>query len=138
MTESRAARISMSLPPTLLDELDAVIQEIGLDRSKALQQAIRDFITNHQLEFSPDADGVGTITLLYEHDVPGLEAELTEIQHHHTDLITSATHVHLDGHHCFQIIVVKGKIVQIHQLSVALQSLRGVRQIKRTILLTTQ
>lgn len=137
MSDSGVARISMSLPPTLLDELDAVIQEIGLDRSKALQQAIRDFITNHQLEFNPDANGVGTITLLYEHDVPGLESELTHIQHDHTDLITSATHVHLDGHHCFQVIVVKGKTAQIHQLAVALQSLRGVRQIKRTILTTT-
>jgi CopG family nickel-responsive transcriptional regulator len=134
MSDSGVARISMSLPPSLLDELNAVIQEIGLDRSKALQQAIRDFITNHQLEFNPDANGVGTITLLYEHDVPGLESELTEIQHRHTDLITSATHVHLDGHYCFQVIVVKGKTAMIHKLAVTLQSLRGVCQIKHTIL----
>jgi CopG family nickel-responsive transcriptional regulator len=138
MAESGVARISISLPPMLLDELEAVLQEIGLDRSKALQQAIRDFITNHRLEYKPDTNGVGTITLLYEHDVPGLEEELTEIQHHHTDLITSATHVHLDGHNCFQVIVVKGKTAQIHRLAVALQSLRGVRQIKRTILTTTK
>ena len=124
----------MSLPPTLLNELDAVIQEIGLDRSKALQQAIRDFITNYQLEYKPDAKGVGTITLLYEHDVPGLETKLTEIQHHHTELITSTTHIHLDGHHCLLVIVVKGGASQIHKLSNTIRSLRGIQQIKLTIL----
>lgn len=138
MSESGVARISMSLPPSLLDELDAVIQEIGFDRSKALQQAIRDFITNYRLEFKPASTGVGTITLLYEHDASGLENQLTEIQHHHTDLITSTTHIHLDGHHCLLVILVKGLASQIHELSRTIQSLRGIRQIKLTILTSSE
>ncbi|MFX0168267.1 MAG: nickel-responsive transcriptional regulator NikR [Candidatus Hodarchaeota archaeon] len=138
MTESGVARISISLPPLLLDELDEVTREIGLDRSKALQQAIRDLITNHRLEYKPTARGVGTVTLLYHHDVPGLETELTDIQHHHTELITSTTHIHLDGHHCLLVIVVKGQASQIHQLAITLQGLRGIRQIKLTLLTTSE
>lgn len=138
MSKLGVARISISLPPNLLEEFDDVIQRIGYDRSKAIQQATRDFITSYRMEYDPQATAVGTITLLFDHDVPGLEAELTDIQHHHTNLITSTTHIHLDGHHCLLVIVVKGQATRIHQLTTTLQSLRGIQQIKLTCLSTNK
>ncbi|MFX0204018.1 MAG: nickel-responsive transcriptional regulator NikR [Candidatus Hodarchaeota archaeon] len=135
MSKPGVARISISLPPNLLEEFDNVIQRIGYDRSKALQQATRDFITSYRIEYDPNAIAVGTITLLFDHDISGLEAELTDVQHHHTDLITSTTHIHLDGHHCLLVIVVKGQASRIRQLTTELQSLRGVQQIKLTSLM---
>ncbi|MHA2427592.1 MAG: nickel-responsive transcriptional regulator NikR [Candidatus Hermodarchaeia archaeon] len=138
MSKPGVARISISLPPTLLDEFDNVIQRIGYDRSKALQQATRDFITSYRIEYEQQASVVGTITLLFDHDIPGLEAELNAVQHRHSDLISSTTHIHLDGHHCLLIIVVKGQAKRIHQLTTRLQSLRGVQQIKLTCLATNK
>jgi CopG family nickel-responsive transcriptional regulator len=138
MSKPGVARISISLPPNLLDELDTVIQRIGYDRSKAIQQAIRDFITSYRLESDQNASAVGTITLLFDHDIPGLEAELTDVQHQHGDLISSTTHIHLEGHHCLLVIVVKGQAMRIHQLTTSLQSLRGVQQIKLTCLTTNK
>ena len=134
MSKPGVARISISLPPHLLEEFDNVIQRIGYDRSKAIQQAIRDFITSYRIEYDQQTSAVGTITLLFDHDIPGLEAELTDVQHHHSDLISSTTHIHLDGHHCLLVIVVKGQAMRIHQLTTILQSLRGVQQIKLTCL----
>jgi metal-responsive CopG/Arc/MetJ family transcriptional regulator len=37
MSKLGVARISISLPPNLLEEFDNVIQQIGYDRSKAIQ-----------------------------------------------------------------------------------------------------
>ena len=138
MSKPGVARISISLPPNLLEELDNVIQRIGFDRSKAIQQAIRDFITSYRIESDQKASAVGTITLLFDHDIPGLEAELTDVQHQHSALISSTTHIHLDGHHCLLVIVVKGQAKRIHQLTITLQSLRGVQQIKLTCLTTNK
>lgn len=138
MAKPGVARISISLPPNLLDEFDDVIQRIGFDRSKAIQQATRDFITSYRIEYDQQASAVGTITLLFDHDIPGLEAELTDVQHRHSNLISSTTHIHLDGHHCLLVIVVKGKSTLIHQLTTTLQSLRGVQQIKLTCLTTNK
>ena len=138
MSKPGVARISISLPPNLLEELDNVIQRIGFDRSKAIQQAIRDFITSYRIESDQTASAVGTITLLFDHDIPGLEAELTDVQHQHSALISSTTHIHLEGHHCLLVIVVKGQTNRIHQLTTTLQSLRGVQQIKLTCLTTNK
>jgi CopG family nickel-responsive transcriptional regulator len=138
MSKPGVARISISLPPHLLEEFDNVIQRIGYDRSKAIQQAIRDFITSYQIEYDQQTSAVGTITLLFDHDIPGLEAALTDVQHRTSDLISSTTHIHLDGHHCLLVIVVKGRAKRIHQLTATLQSLRGVQQIKLTCLATNK
>ncbi|MFX1566710.1 MAG: nickel-responsive transcriptional regulator NikR [Promethearchaeota archaeon] len=132
MSKPGVSRISISLPPSLLEEFDAVITDIGYDRSKAIQQAMRDFITECQWDADPIAGAVGTITIIYDHDVSGLESELTAIQHEHTDLITSTTHIHLDSHHCLLVIVVKGRAAEIKQLASNLQSLRGIHQLKVT------
>jgi CopG family nickel-responsive transcriptional regulator len=132
MSKPGVSRISISLPPGLLEEFDAVITNIGYDRSKAIQQAMRDYISEYRWDVDSDATAVGTITIIFDHDVSGLESELTAIQHQHTDLITSATHIHLDSHHCLLVIVVKGQAGKIKQLASNLQSLRGIHQLKVT------
>lgn len=135
MPKSSVARISISLPPNLLREFDNAIEQMGIDRSKAIQQAIRDFLTEYRWEQDEKAYAVGTITLIFNHEVPGLESELTATQHHYPDVIMSATHVHLDHDHCLLAIVVKGKATEIKELALKLKGLRGIQQLKLTSLL---
>lgn len=130
MAKQGVSRISISLPPNLLDDFEKVITKIGYDRSKAIQQAMRDFISEYLWKHDPTTNAVGTVTIIYDHAISGLEEELTVIQHQHTDLITSSTHIHLDKHHCLLVIVVKGQATQIKELATKLQSLRGINQIK--------
>jgi len=132
MSKTGVARISISLPPNLLEDFDQVTTSIGHDRSKAIQQAMRDYISEYRWDHEPGASAVGTITIIFNHDIAGLEGDLTAIQHQHTNLITSATHIHLDGHHCLLVIVVKGQAVEIKELATQLQSLRGIHQLKVT------
>ena len=51
---------------------------------------------------------VATITLVYDHHVRELTERLTEIQHDHGDYIVSSLHVHLDHHHCMEVIAARG------------------------------
>ena len=132
MAKSSVTRISISLPPRLLEDFDQVTSHIGYDRSKAIQQAMRDFISEYHWEQDSTASAVGTITIIYDHDIPGLEGELTKVQHQHTTVISSTTHIHLDTHHCLLAIVVKGKTAKIKELATQLQSLRGISQLKVT------
>ncbi|MFX1565005.1 MAG: nickel-responsive transcriptional regulator NikR [Promethearchaeota archaeon] len=136
MTRSRVTRISISLPQNLLEEFDQITSNIGYDRSKAIQQAMRDFISEYRWEQDPDASAAGTITIIYDHDVSGLESELTRIQHQYTNLITSATHIHLDTHNCLLVIVLKGLAATMKQLATELQRLRGIHQLKVNSMMT--
>jgi len=138
MSEQGVARITISLPPSLLDEFDEVIAPMDLDRSKAMQQAIRDFLTEYRLKHDLTAAAVGTITLIYDHGVRGLEARLTDIQHHHPDLITASMHAHLDASHCLLVIVVRGTAGAIQELATLLKALRGVDQLKLTSLMAAK
>jgi CopG family nickel-responsive transcriptional regulator len=136
MSKPGVARISISLPPHLLNQFDQVTATIGYDRSKAIQQAMRDYISDYRWDYEPSALAVGTITIIFDHDIVGLEGELTAIQHQHTNLITSTTHIHLDSHHCLLVIVVKGQADEIKELATQLQSLRGIHQLKVTSLMS--
>jgi len=94
MDKQGVARISISLPPELLEEFDSLIEKLGHDRSKAIQQAMRYFLTEYRWKYEERGLAVGTITLIYDHDVRGLESKLTHIQHQATQIIASTTHIH--------------------------------------------
>ncbi|MFX1562101.1 MAG: nickel-responsive transcriptional regulator NikR [Promethearchaeota archaeon] len=135
MAKPGVARITISLPPDLLQDFEKVISQINYDRSKAIQQAMRDFITEYRWDHDVKAYAVGTITLIYDHEVQGLEAKLTKIQHHNPEVISSSIHIHLDAEHCLLVVVVNGEAGSIQELAKQLKGLRGVKQLKLTSLM---
>jgi len=130
MHRQGVARISISLPPQLLEEFDSTIERLGQDRSKAIQQAMRYFLTEYRWEHEERGVAVGTITLIYDHDVRGLESKLTSLQHQAIGIIASTIHIHLDSSHCLLVIVVRGEVKEIRELASHLLGLRGVKQLK--------
>ncbi len=135
MEKKGVTRISISLPPSLLKTFEEVTASIGYDRSKAIQQAMRDFISEYQSTFGPSTTVAGTITLIYDHEVKGLESQLTSVQHNYTGIVSSTTHIHLNSLHCLLVIVVRGRVEEIKELASQLRSLRGIYQLKLTSLM---
>ena len=77
------------LPPSLLRQLDEMSGEKGYDnRSLAIADMIRDRLVEHRQKFGNE-DIAGTITLVYDHHKPHLQATLTDIQHDHHHVILS-------------------------------------------------
>ena len=125
------SRISVSIDPELLTEFDKATE--GYSRSTAIQQAMRDFLTEHKWK---DQDGplAGVITMMYDHHIGNVTEELTHLQHDYTEIINSSTHIHLDHDNCLEMLVVKGESHRIKQLAERLTATRGVKQIKITLL----
>jgi CopG family nickel-responsive transcriptional regulator len=71
--------------------------------------------------------------MVYDHEVKGLETELTETQHHHAAMISSTMHIHLGERDCLEAIAVKGKASEIRKLSDELTTKRGVKILKAMI-----
>jgi CopG family nickel-responsive transcriptional regulator len=71
--------------------------------------------------------------MVYEHEVRGLESDLTEVQHHHSELITSTLHIHISDEDCLEAIAVKGRASEIRHLSDELATKRGVKILKTVI-----
>ncbi len=130
---SDLARIGVAIDSALLARFDELIEQRGYaNRSEAFRDLIRDELVQKSWE-SPDADVVGTVTLVYNHHVRMLNEKLTDMQHDHHQNILSTMHVHLDHDNCLEVVVVKGKAGAVKKIADALISAKGVKHGRLTI-----
>jgi len=120
-------RFGVSLDEHLLAQFDRVIGRKGYtNRSEAIRDLIRESIVREQWELGTD-EAVGTLTLVYDHDVRDLSDKLTDLQHAYYKVIVSAMHVHLDPHHCLEVLVLRGKAKELKVIADRLIGTRGVK-----------
>ena len=128
-----SSRISISLPTKLLKEFDEVLRIRTYDsRSKGIQDALRDYIVRYNWMNEMEGNRVGTLSVIYNHNYPGLMKNLTAIQHDFDMYINAVMHVHLTKKTCLEVIVVKGDMKYIRDLTEKIMKLKGVEQVKLT------
>ena len=136
MTNLSATRISMSLPPELLDTFDKLSRQSGYgDRSKALQAAMRAFISDYETGLK-GGNVVGSIVLIYNHETRGTDEAITETSHQHRQSILSSLHAHIDAAHCLCALLVRGRVQDIACLEGELKRQKGIMQVKSSYLKT--
>ena len=124
-------RVGVTFPPELLAELDEVINKMGYEsRSKAIQDAVQLFVSEKKWLREEKACQTGILLMVYDHEVTGLEGELTEVQHEHSKVISSSMHIHIGERDCLEAIAVKGKAEEIRKLSNELTTKKGVKILK--------
>jgi len=122
------ARFGISIDQGLLDSFDQLITTKGyVNRSEAIRDMIRSALVEDQVENADTTPTVGTVTLIYNHHTRDLSDKLTEHQHSHHDAIISALHVHLDTHHCLEVVVVRGTAAKVKRLADELIGTKGVK-----------
>lgn len=126
-------RVSLTLPHDLVSELDAVVEEWEYSsRSKAARDALRLFLTEHHWETDPDRVLRGSIAIVYDHDTPGINDTLLEIQHDAAELIVATQHVHFDAHICLETVIVEGAGAELRTLVNTIKSVDGTKQVQFT------
>ncbi|HLN44478.1 MAG TPA: nickel-responsive transcriptional regulator NikR [Candidatus Sulfotelmatobacter sp.] len=128
---TKIVRVGVTFPPELLSELDEVIGKMGYEsRSKAIQDAVQLFVSEKKWLREETANQTGILLMIYDHEVVGLEGELTEVQHEHSHVISSSMHIHIGDRDCLEAIAVKGKASEIRELSNELITKKGVKILK--------
>ncbi|HEX9261984.1 MAG TPA: nickel-responsive transcriptional regulator NikR, partial [Candidatus Bathyarchaeia archaeon] len=79
------------------------------------------------------AQQTGVLLMIYDHEVKGLEGELTEVQHDHAKVVSSTMHIHVGERDCLEAIAVKGRANEIRKLSNELTTKKGVKILKTMI-----
>lgn len=124
---AQIVRFGVSIDGTLLDRFDELLEKKGyVNRSEAVRDLIRNALVEEQWARG-DEEIVGTVTLVYDHHTRDLSDKLTEHQHEYHDAIVSALHVHLDAHHCLEVIVVRGSAALVKRLADELIGVKGVK-----------
>ena len=128
-------RTGLSLERDLLERFDAAINRKGYQNRS---EAIRDLIREHLVEEAADENKVivGTLTMVYDHHQPNLSAKLIEAQHKAASKVLAATHVHLDHHHCLEVVILRGRSGEVKSLADRILSLRGVKHGQLTVTTT--
>ena len=123
---SDLVRFSVSLEASLLKKFDRLAAREGYPtRSEAVKVMIRERLV--EKEWAGDGEVVGAVTLLYDHHTRSLGSRLTGLQHEFGDAVVSTQHVHLDGHNCLEVIVVRGRAGKVRKLIAALRSVKGLK-----------
>jgi len=122
----KLARISISLAESLLIQLDSMVVEKGFEnRSQALSSMINHFITEHK-SIDDDEIMAGTINLVYDYSVPGLQKQLADLQHEQIDEVISSLHVQLMNSQTMEVILVQGPGNRLQEIADRMQVFRGV------------
>lgn len=121
------SRFGVSIEENLLADFDRLIQRKGYaNRSEAIRALIRNLLLDTQVEEDPQAEVIGTLTLVYDHHAGDLSSRLTELQHRFHDAVVSTLHVHFDERNCLEVLVVRGRNAEVRQISDSLIGTRGV------------
>jgi CopG family nickel-responsive transcriptional regulator len=128
-------RFGISIDERLLEKFDRHIDDKGYrNRSEAVRDLIRNALVEEQWLRDDQEEMVGTVSLVYDHHTRELSDKLTEQQHSHHRNIISTLHVHLDAHHCLEVVVIKGRGREIKRLA---DELIGTKGVKHGKLMTT-
>ncbi|MEM3760624.1 MAG: nickel-responsive transcriptional regulator NikR [Candidatus Bathyarchaeia archaeon] len=128
---TKIIRVGVTFPPELLKDFDEIINKMGYEnRSKAVQDAVRMFVSEKKWLQEEKGTQAGVLMMLYDHEVKDLESTLTDIQHNYSHIISSTMHIHLNERDCLEAIAVKGDATEIRKLSDELAAKRGVKILK--------
>jgi CopG family nickel-responsive transcriptional regulator len=120
-------RFGIAIEPDLLDRFDKLMAQRGYtNRSEAFRDLARAELVKQSAD-KPNANVVGTVTIVYDHHVRMLSEKLTELQHQHHKCVVSAMHVHLDHDRCLEVIVLRGKAKEVRHTANSLISTKGVQ-----------
>jgi len=133
IANGHAIRFGVSADARLLERFDEMIAEKSYaNRSEAIRDLIRDELVEHSWTKKND-EVVGTITIVYSHEAKELSEKLTDLQHQNHSRFISTLHVHLDGHNCLEVLVVRGKSRNVKAISDRLIGTKGVKHGKLTM-----
>lgn len=122
----QTTRISVSMPEDLLVELDGMVAGRGFgSRSQAVAAMINEQLLEHKRQLGNEVM-MGTITLMYDRSVRGLQKQLSDLQCAHIDEVISSLHVHLMDSQMLEVILVQGPASTLQAIANEMSTLRGV------------
>jgi len=120
-------RKGVAIDSDLLTRFDRYLEKQGYsNRSEAFRDLIRDRLIAAATE-DPNAQVVGSVTLIYDHHSRLLPDKLAKLQHDRHDLVIATTHAHLDHHTCLEVVVVRGRSKDVQKIADLLIGTKGVQ-----------
>lgn len=120
--------ISMSIPQDLLEQMDALQEDIGFSgRSELIRTAVT-MLANDTKEKSKLSGVVDGVVIVIHPE--RYTDDLSELPHTFQHIIKTQIHNHLKNHKCLEIFIVHGTAEAIKRFHEAFQTSRKVELVK--------
>jgi CopG family transcriptional regulator, nickel-responsive regulator len=121
-------RFTISLDTELAHDFDQLIAEKRYqNRSEAVRDLLRKYITDHWVGSRFSKYSVATLTFIFDQNEITLTKRLSEIQHGHHDLVVSTQRTYIDHQNCLETVILKGLTTEVSDVAEKISSERGVR-----------
>ncbi len=126
-------KFGIYVPEDLMRELEECMKSLGVrNKSLVIREALRLFISEHK--WRAGGPILGVISVVYDHEVRGMDAKLTDIQHDYLNEIISALHIHVDRRNCMLILALKGDSERVNSLLKEIIKLKGVKLVRPALI----
>ncbi len=122
----KISRISISLPESLLKDFDGMVDARGFEsRSQAICDMISQQLNEHKQDVGKDIM-TGTVNLVYNHSVPGMQTKLLDLQHEYVTEVISSLNVNLSHTYTMSVVLIQGPARKLKIIADKMIALRGV------------
>ncbi len=126
--------VSISITRNLLKKLGDFIREKGYSsRSEAIRAAIRDTISDYELNGFREGKVTATITVISRHERHDVDERLMRLRHEHDEIVSGNMHIHLGKTYCLEIFITEGDIRAVLDFISRIRAIRGIQQVKYTM-----
>ena len=127
------AIVSISLTDALLKRIDSLVSEKGFSsRSEAIRDALRNYLSEYELNKFQEGWITATITAISEHESHEVDEKLTRVRHQHSNIVYSNMHLHLSDNYCLEIFITQGEAVDILDFVSRIRAIQGIQQVRYT------
>jgi CopG family nickel-responsive transcriptional regulator len=121
-------RTTVNIPDEDLAAFDAVWESEGIEsRSRAVREAIQEYVETHTRLESVTGDVVALVAFDYDHHE--VIESLHTVQHDYQDVIDTTSHTH-QGEWCLEAVFCRGPAERVRELVYALRDFDGVERVK--------
>ncbi|MBN1215644.1 MAG: CopG family ribbon-helix-helix protein [Candidatus Lokiarchaeota archaeon] len=127
--------ISVSLTKKLTESLEKLVKKRGyFSRSEAIRDAVRSIIVDYDINVKDQDRVFASIIVVNEFDRNDVENKLSKLRHDYNNLIIEVLHRHVEEKYCIELFLAEGKNIEITNLLARIRGIRGINQLKYTIL----
>ena len=127
MEKTSLKRMSFSIEEELFDQLEVLLEQSGYEnRSEFIRDMIRKMLTRKQC--ACDGDVIGTISVICNLEVSGIEAKLMQIVDRAVPKILGSSRFALEENFSTIMITAYGVGADIRELVNAIRKLKGIIQ----------
>lgn len=124
--DTNLQRYSFTLPPNIVEKVNEFAERLKMNRSMIMREALSSWLASQSSVTDISGKGVAVVSYIYNHHDTHVLSELLDIQHNFENIIGTSTHLHLSHTKCFEIVLCKGEIEEIKQLSTKIRSIKGL------------